>query len=212
MTVKASPAQRLPPGQVLTRKWPVLTYGETPKFDPATWNFRCFGLVRLPVTWSWPEFVALPRVEVTSDIHCVTRWSRFDNRWEGVSIAEVFRRVEPLPEAKAVMIHADPDYTTNLLLSELNVEDALLALKHDGADLPLDHGGPCRLVVPRLYFWKSAKWVRALEFLDHNAPGFWEMNGYHLRGDPWSEERYAAQETDAMQRMRAESARRRRSR
>jgi DMSO/TMAO reductase YedYZ molybdopterin-dependent catalytic subunit len=110
------------------------------------------------------------------------------------------------------MIHADPDYTTNLLLSELNVEDALLALTHDGADLPPDHGGPCRLVVPRLYFWKSAKWIRGLEFLDHNAPGFWEMNGYHLRGDPWSEERYAAQETDAMQRMRAESARRRRSR
>jgi DMSO/TMAO reductase YedYZ molybdopterin-dependent catalytic subunit len=177
-----------------------------------TWTFACFGLVKQPVTWSWSEFVALPRVEVTSDIHCVTRWSRFDNRWEGVSIAEVLRRVEPLPEAKAVMIHADPDYTTNLLLSELNVEDALLALRHDGAELPLDHGGPCRLVVPRLYFWKSAKWVRALEFLDHNAPGFWEMNGYHLRGDPWSEERYAAQETDAMQRMRAESARQRRSR
>jgi len=212
MTVKATPAQRLPPGQVLTKKWPVLTYGETPLFDPATWNFRCFGLVRQRVTWSWSEFLALPRLEVTSDIHCVTRWSRFDNRWEGVSIAEVLRRVEPLPEAKAVMIHADPDYTTNLLLSELNVEDALLALKHDGADLPPDHGGPCRLVVPRLYFWKSAKWVRALEFLDHNAPGFWEMNGYHLRGDPWSEERYAAQETNAMQRMRAESARRRRSR
>ncbi|HZI73060.1 MAG TPA: sulfite oxidase-like oxidoreductase [Gemmatimonadales bacterium] len=214
MTVnaKATPAQRLPPGQVLTKKWPVLTYGETPRFDPATWNFRCFGLVRQPVTWSWSEFLALPRFEVTSDIHCVTRWSRFDNRWEGVSIAEVLRRVEPLPEARAVVIHADPDYTTNLLLSELNVEDALLALKHDGADLPADHGGPSRLVVPRLYFWKSAKWVRALEFLDHNAPGFWEMNGYHLRGDPWSEERYAAQETDAMQRMRAESARRRRSR
>lgn len=210
--MKATPAQRLPPGQVLTKKWPVLTYGETPRFDPTTWNFRCFGLVKQPVTWSWPEFVALPRIELTSDIHCVTRWSRFDNRWEGVSIAEVLRRVEPLPEAKAVMIHADPDYTTNLLLSELNVEDALLALKHDEADLPPDHGGPCRLVVPRLYFWKSAKWVRALEFLDHNAPGFWEMNGYHLRGDPWSEERYAAQETDAMQRMRAESARRRRSR
>jgi DMSO/TMAO reductase YedYZ molybdopterin-dependent catalytic subunit len=210
--MKADAVDRLPPGQVLTKKWPVLTYGETPRCDPATWNFRCFGLVRRPVTWSWPEFVALPRLEVTSDIHCVTRWSRFDNRWEGVSISEVLRRVDPLPEAKAVVIHADPDYTTNLLLSELNVEDALLALKHDGADLPPDHGGPCRLVVPRLYFWKSAKWVRALEFLDHNAPGFWEMNGYHLRGDPWSEERYAAQETDAMQRMRAESARRRRSR
>lgn len=203
--------ERLPAGQVLTKKWPVLTYGETPGFNPATWTFRCFGLVKQPVTWTWPEFLALPRIQSTSDIHCVTRWSRFDNQWEGVAVADIFRRLEILPEAKAVMIHADPDYTTNLLLEDLRDEAALLALKHDGADLPVEHGGPCRLVVPKLYFWKSAKWVRGFEFLDHNAPGFWEVNGYHLRADPWKEERYAAQETDAMQRMRAESARRRRS-
>jgi DMSO/TMAO reductase YedYZ molybdopterin-dependent catalytic subunit len=201
---------RLPRGQVLTKKWPVLTYGETPKLDLASWSFRCVGSVQEPVAWSWPEFLALPRAQVTSDVHCVTRWSRFDNRWEGVAVAEILRRIRILPEATAVMVHADPDYTTNLLLEDLASADALLAYKHDGEDLAVEHGGPCRLVVPRLYFWKSAKWVRGFEFLDHNAPGFWEQNGYHLRADPWREERYSAQETDAMQRMRAESARRRR--
>jgi len=201
---------RLPRGQVLTRKWPVLTYGETPRLDLTSWTFRCFGLVQEPVTWTWKEFLELPRVEVTSDVHCVTRWSRFDNRWGGVAVSEILRRARVLPQANAVMVHADPDYTTNILLTDLVSEDALLAYQHDGAPLPVDHGGPCRLVVPRLYFWKSAKWVRGFEFLDHNAPGFWEQNGYHLRADPWKEERFAAQETDAMQRMRAESARRRR--
>jgi len=206
---EATQHDRLPRGQVLTRKWPVLTYGETPRLDLASWKFRCFGLVQQPVSWTWQEFLALPRVEVTSDVHCVTRWSRFDNRWEGVAVAEILRRRRVLPQAKAVMVYADPDYTTNLLLEDLATDGALLAYKHDGQDLPVEHGGPCRLVVPRLYFWKSAKWIRGFEFLDHNAPGFWEQNGYHLRADPWREERYAAQETDAMQRMRAESARRR---
>jgi DMSO/TMAO reductase YedYZ molybdopterin-dependent catalytic subunit len=207
---EAAQHDRLPRGQVLTKKWPVLTYGETPPLDLAHWSFRCFGLVQEPVTWTWPEFLQLPRVRVTSDIHCVTRWSRFDNEWEGVAVSEILGRVRVLPHATAVMVHADPDYTTNLLLEDIRNEDALLAYKHDGEDLPVEHGGPCRLVVPRLYFWKSAKWVRGFEFLDHNAPGFWEQNGYHLRADPWREERYAAQETNAMQRMRAESARRRR--
>jgi DMSO/TMAO reductase YedYZ molybdopterin-dependent catalytic subunit len=205
------PTERLPPGQVLTRKWPVLTYGETPKLDLASWSFRCFGLVQEPVSWSWSEFLRLPRVSVTSDVHCVTRWSRYDNRWEGVAVSEILRRVAVQPGAIAMTVHADPNYTTNLLLSDLQGDDVLLAYRHDGEDLPVEHGGPCRLVVPRLYFWKSAKWVRAFEFLDHNAPGFWEVNGYHLRADPWRDERYSGQETDAMQRMRAESARRRRA-
>ena len=209
---QARATERLPPGQVLTRKWPVLTYGETPKLDLASWSFRCFGLVQEPVTWSWSEFLGLPRVSITSDVHCVTRWSRYDNRWEGVAVSEIIRRVGVLPAALAVTVHADPDYTTNLLLPDLQGDDVLLAYRHDGEDLPVEHGGPCRLVVPRLYFWKSAKWVRGFEFLDHNAPGFWEVNGYHLRADPWREERYSGQETDAMQRMRAESARRRRAR
>jgi DMSO/TMAO reductase YedYZ molybdopterin-dependent catalytic subunit len=204
--------ERVPPGQVLTKKWPVLTYGETPVVDLRTWRFRCFGLVEKEVSWTWEEFVRLPRVAVRSDIHCVTRWSRFDNLWEGVSMREILTHVKVRPEAISVMVHTEQGYTTNVLLADLDKEDVLLALKHDGAELPAEHGGPCRLVVPSLYFWKSAKWVRAFEFLDFDAPGFWEMNGYHLRADPWREERYSHEETDAMQRMRAEAARRLRGR
>jgi len=203
-------AARVPPGQVLTAKWPVLTYGRTPRFDPRTWTFRCFGLVEREVVWTWPEFLALPRVRMVSDIHCVTRWSRLDNEWEGVSIREIMARVGPRPEAAFVLQHADPDYTTNISLGDLIDDDVLLALRHNGRDLAPDHGGPMRLVVPKLYFWKSAKWLRAFEFLEVNPPGFWEQNGYHMRGDPWNDERYADQETRAMQQMRAEAARARR--
>jgi DMSO/TMAO reductase YedYZ molybdopterin-dependent catalytic subunit len=128
-----------------------------------------------------------------------------------VAVSEILRRARVKSEATAVMVHAEQDYTTNVLLEDLRDDDVVLAIKHDGRDLPAEHGGPCRLVVPRLYFWKSAKWARGFEFIDVNAPGFWEMNGYHLRADPWKEERYSAQETNAMQRMRAESARRRRA-
>jgi len=213
MTDEAAPAGgRLPPGQVLTQKWPVLTYGATPRTDRAAWSFRVHGLVAAEVSWTWKEFLELPRVRVTSDIHCVTRWSRFDNRWEGVSVGEIFRRAPVLPGAVAVMAHSEGGYTTNIALSDLLQEDALLAIRHDGDDLPIEHGGPCRLVVPKLYFWKSAKWVRAFEVMDVNAPGFWEENGYHMRADPFREERFSDQETDAMQRMRAESARTRRGR
>jgi DMSO/TMAO reductase YedYZ molybdopterin-dependent catalytic subunit len=203
---------RLPPGQVLTEKWPVLPYGDTPRVDLSRWTFRCFGLVDGEVSWTWAEFTRLPQIEVTSDVHCVTRWSRFDNRWKGVPVREILARVKVRPEAVAVMVHAEQGYTTNLALEDLRAGDALFALEHDGAPLPPDHGGPCRLVVPHLYFWKSAKWVRGFEFLDANAPGFWEVNGYHLRADPWQEERYADQETRAMQRLRAEAARQRRGR
>ena len=205
-------ARRTPPGQVLTRKWPVLTYGLTPRFDPRTWSFRCFGLVEREIRFTWEEFLALPRTEITCDIHCVTHWSRLDNRFEGVAMREILGRVAPKPEAKYVLVHADPDYTTNLPLAAMLDDDVLLALKHDGQDLTPDHGGPLRLVVPKLYFWKSAKWVRGLEFLDVNQPGFWELNGYHMNADPCAEERYSDQETHAMQTMRAEAARRLRSR
>ena len=205
-------ADRLPPGQALTAKWPVLTYGETPRTDLRTWTFRCRGRVAREVAWSWEEFLALPRVENVSDIHCVTRWSRFDNRWEGVSVREILRRVEIAPGAAAVMVRSEGGYETNVALDDLRADDVLLAIKHDGRDLPVEHGGPCRLVVPNLYFWKSAKWVREFEFLDVDAPGFWEENGYHLRGDPFREERFSDQETDAMQRMRSEAARRLRRR
>ncbi|HSB80756.1 MAG TPA: sulfite oxidase-like oxidoreductase [Candidatus Methylomirabilis sp.] len=205
-------SNRIPPGQQLTQKWPVLSYGATPGFDPRAWTFRCFGLVEQEVVWTWQEFLALPRVEITSDIHCVTHWSRLDNRWEGVHIREVLQRVRLRPEAKAVMIHADPNYTTNVALQDLLGDDVLLALKHDGQALSPDHGGPCRLVIPKLYFWKSAKWVRGFEFLDVNPHGFWEVNGYHMHADPWQEERYSGQETRAMQQMRAEAARKFRQR
>jgi DMSO/TMAO reductase YedYZ molybdopterin-dependent catalytic subunit len=210
MSTEAETSVRLPPGQVLTQKWPVLTFGATPDVDLETWTFRCYGLVDTEVSWTWREFLELPRVEVTSDIHCVTRWSRFDNRWEGVAVREILGRAKVRPEAVALMAHSEGGYTTNIALSDLQHDDVLLAFRHDGKDLEPDHGGPCRLVVPKLYFWKSAKWVRALELLDVNSPGFWEVNGYHLLADPWKEERYSDQETDAMQRMRAESARRRR--
>jgi DMSO/TMAO reductase YedYZ molybdopterin-dependent catalytic subunit len=203
---------RVPPGQTLTGKWPVLTYGLTPRFDPTRWTFRCFGLVEREVTFTWEEFLALPRVTITSDVHCVTRWSKLDNVWEGVHIREIMKRVTPLPEARYVMQHADPDYTTNVALGDLLDDDVVLALKHNGRDLEPDHGGPVRLVLPKLYFWKSAKWLRAFEFLDVNPPGFWEQNGYHMRADPWREERYSDGETTAMQKMRAEAARRLRER
>jgi len=202
--------ERLPPGQVRTAKWPVLTYGETPRIDLASWTLRCFGLVEREKTWSWEQFSQLPRVDVTSDIHYVTRWSRFDNRWRGVAFREIARQVGIAPGAIAVMVHADSDYTTNVALEDLLDDDVLLATEHDGRPLGAEHGGPCRLVVPKLYFWKSAKWVRRLEFLDVDPPGFWEENGYHLHADPWREERYSDGETDAMQRMRSEAARRRR--
>jgi DMSO/TMAO reductase YedYZ molybdopterin-dependent catalytic subunit len=145
-------------------------------------------------------------------VHCVTHWSRFDNRWKGVPVREVLTRAKVRPEAVAVIVHAEQGYATNVSLADLGGDDVLLALEHDGAPLPAEHGGPCRLVVPRLYFWKSAKWVRGFELLDLNAPGFWEVNGYHLRADPWKEQRYSDQETHAMQRMRAEAARRSRGR
>jgi DMSO/TMAO reductase YedYZ molybdopterin-dependent catalytic subunit len=212
LTTATETRDRLPPGQVLTRKWPVLTYGETPRIETKEWTFRCYGLVEEEVSWTWAEFLKLPRVQVTSDIHCVTRWSRFDNHWEGVDVREVLARVRLRPGAVAVMAHTHEGYTTNVPLSDLQDGRALLALRHDGGDLPSEHGGPCRLLIPKLYFWKSAKWIRSFEFLDVNAPGFWEVNGYHLHADPWKEERYSDQETDAMQRMRSEAAHRLRGR
>jgi DMSO/TMAO reductase YedYZ molybdopterin-dependent catalytic subunit len=203
-------AARVPPGQSLTTKWPVLTYGRTPRFDPARWTFRCFGLVEREVSWTWEEFLRLPRVTVRSDIHCVTHWSRLDNTWEGVPVRAILEACRPLPGARFALQHADPDYTTNTAIEDLRDDDVVLALKHDGRDLAPEHGGPMRLVLPKLYFWKSSKWLRAFEFLDVNPPGFWEQNGYHMHGDPWTEERYSGGETRAMQHMRADATRKRR--
>ena len=189
----ASPRQepRLPPGQVRTDKWPVLHYGSVPRVDLAAWDFRVFGLVKEPARWTFDELLQLPQVEVRSDIHCVTRWSRFDNLWQGVSFKEVLRRVQVEPGARFAVIHAEQGFTTNLPLSELSQDDVLLAHKHDGQDLTPEHGWPLRLVVPRRYFWKSAKWIRGVELVAEDRQGFWEQNGYHNDADPWKEQRYA---------------------
>ena len=188
-----SPRQepRLPPGQVQTQKWPVLHYGSVPRVDLAKWSLRVDGLVEHLQQWSWQEFQALPRVQVLSDIHCVTRWSRYDNRWEGVALKEVLRRAVPEAAARFAVIHAAQGFTTNLPISELEQDDVLLADKHDGEPLTPDHGWPLRLVAPRRYFWKSAKWIERIELVETDAPGFWERNGYHNEADPWREERFS---------------------
>jgi len=182
---------RLPPGQSLTLKWPVLHYGSVPRFDPATWEFRVYGLVANPARWGWAEFSKLPRVERTSDFHCVTRWSRFDNRWNGVAVREILKLVQPRPEARYVLVHAEQGYTANVPLVDLDREGVLIATHHDGEPLSPDHGYPARLIVPHLYGWKSVKWLRGFEFLDQDAAGFWEQNGYHMYGDPWKEQRHS---------------------
>ena len=184
-------SDRLPPGQRLTDGWPMLTYGSTPRIDLATWEFLIFGLVAEERRLSWDEFQALPQTSDTSDIHCVTTWSRYDNRWEGVRFRDLMALVEVLPEAREVMFHSYGGYTTNVPLDQLLGDDVLLAHTHDGQPIEREHGGPLRGVVPQLYFWKSAKWVRGVEFLPEVRPGFWEMYGYHIHGDPWKEQRYA---------------------
>jgi DMSO/TMAO reductase YedYZ molybdopterin-dependent catalytic subunit len=184
-------SDRLPPGQVLTSKWPVLHYGDVPVVDLATWRFTATGEVEASVVWTWEEFLSLPQVERTSDIHCVTRWSRFDNRWTGVPTRVVLDRVRPTPSAQYVLVHAAGGFTTNLPLADFAGDDCLFAYMHDGAPLPREHGGPLRLVVPRLYFWKSAKWVTGIELRAGDVAGFWERNGYHMRGDPWRQERFS---------------------
>jgi DMSO/TMAO reductase YedYZ molybdopterin-dependent catalytic subunit len=181
---------RLPPGQAATLKWPVLQYGSVPSFDPARWDFRISGLVEQPVRLTWDEFNRLPKSTVTSDFHCVTRWSRFDNHWQGVLFRDVLMLVKLLPRAAYVLVHAEQGYTANVPLADLNRDNVLFATHHDGQPLEPDHGYPLRLVVPHLYAWKSVKWVRGLEFLDHDAPGFWEQNGYHMYGDPFKEQRF----------------------
>lgn len=182
---------RVPPGQAVTQKWPVLHYGDIPRVDLKTWDFRLFGLVEQPVTLTWDQFKQLPRTTVHCDIHCVTRWSRLDNTFEGVAVRDLFDLVQRQPEARFVTIHAEHGFTTNLPLDDLLQSNVLLADTHDGAPLAPEHGWPLRLVVPHLYFWKSAKWVRGFELRATDRPGFWEQYGYHMRGDPWKEERYS---------------------
>jgi DMSO/TMAO reductase YedYZ molybdopterin-dependent catalytic subunit len=182
---------RLPPGQVKTEKWPVLHHGQVPTVELAKWDLVVDGRVSRPQRWSWEEFQALPRTRVHSDIHCVTRWSRYDNLWEGVSLREVIGRASAETDARFAILHAELGFTTNLPLMELLQDDVLLADRHDGEPLTPEHGWPLRLVVPRRYFWKSAKWIRRIELVAADQPGFWERNGYHNEADPWREERFS---------------------
>ena len=181
---------RLPPGQRLTDGWPVLHYGSIPNVDLGAWELKIFGLVEQEVTLSWEQFNALPQQDSRSDIHCVTTWSKYDNDWAGVPFVDLQALVRVKPEAQHVIFHSYGGYTTNVPLAEVQGPENMLVHTHNGAPLTGEHGGPLRGLVPALYFWKSAKWVRGIEFVASDRPGFWEMYGYHMHGDPWTEERY----------------------
>jgi DMSO/TMAO reductase YedYZ molybdopterin-dependent catalytic subunit len=183
--------ERLPPGQYYTERYPVLHVGDVPDADLAMWSLRVSGLVNHDRTFTWDELHALPVVDIVADIHCVTKWSKFDTRWTGVRVRDVFDACGGTSDhATHVVQHAEHGYTTNTPLHDVLADNALLAWSFDGQPLAPEHGGPLRMVVPRLYFWKSAKWLRGLEVLDHDTPGFWERNGYHNVGDPWREQRF----------------------
>lgn len=188
---------RLPPGQSLTLKWPVLHEGSVPRTDLRTWDFHIDGLVETPVRLTWEEFNKLPRTEIRCDLHCVTRWSRFNNRFEGVPFTEVMKLVVPKPaspgggpEARFALLRGEHGYTTNLPLEDLMQPTTIFAFSHDGEPLTADHGYPLRLIVPHLYLWKSVKWARGFALTADDEPGFWEQNGYHMYGDPWKEQRF----------------------
>ena len=186
-------SERLPPGQYFTDRFPVLHVGTAPEYpDLSTWDLRLFGLVAEPKALSWAEVCALPAAAVTTDLHCVTKWSKFDTAWKGARFADVMALVDVAPEATHLMLHSEYGYTTNLPLADVTGDRvALLAYEHDGKPLERDHGYPLRFFVPHLYFWKSAKWLRGIEFLAADQPGFWERNGYHNYGDPFREQRYS---------------------
>ncbi|WP_022723619.1 molybdopterin-dependent oxidoreductase [Rhodopseudomonas sp. B29] len=187
----ATDRARLPPGQYLTPEFPVLTAGPTIHTPLDRWKLALQNGGSLVATWTWAEFEALPQTDLQTDIHCVTQWSKFDTRWRGVTIDDIFRAADlAVPPTGYLMAHCDGGYTTNLLVSDLIDGRAMIATHYDGLPLLPSHGGPARLLLPHLYFWKSAKWVRRLAFRDKDDPGFWESRGYHLRGDPWREQRY----------------------
>jgi len=182
--------ERIPPGQYETKDFPVLSAGPTPRVALTNWTFNMEGLVETPVQWNWEQFNALPQQSFTKDIHCVTKWSKLDTNWEGVSIDTLLELVTLKPEARYVMAFSHGGYTTNLPLDDLRNGKAFIGLRYEGQALAPEHGGPARLVVPHLYFWKSAKWIKGLRFMATDKPGFWEEGGYSLYGDPWKEQRY----------------------
>ncbi len=181
---------RLPPGQRKVTDWPILDLGVKPNIPLAQWRLQIDGLVEQSLRLDWTAFQALPQSDLESDLHCVTAWSRFDNRWRGVAVMDLLERVRPKVDANFVVLHSFDTYTTNLPLIEFAAEGALLATHWEGKPLSLDHGGPVRAVIPQLYFWKSAKWLKRIEFIAADRPGFWEERGYHNYGDPWTEQRY----------------------
>lgn len=186
----ARAGERLPPGQRETRDWPVLDLGLQPEVKPEQWRLRVDGLVENPLDWSFADFTAQPQVDDVSDMHCVTAWSRFDNLWQGVAATHLASLVRPRPEARFVVFHSYDGYTTNVPRAAFEDDDVLLAHAWEGRPIPREHGGPVRIILPKLYLWKSAKWVKRIEYLASDQPGFWEVRGYHNHGDPWTEERY----------------------
>jgi DMSO/TMAO reductase YedYZ molybdopterin-dependent catalytic subunit len=182
-------ADRLPPGQYVVRDFPVLSAGPTPRTPLTDWTFSITGEVDQPRRWTWEEFGKLPSETITRDIHCVTKWSKLDTVWRGVSVDTLLQGVET--SAEYIMAYSDGGYTTNLPLADVTDGKAWVAFEFDGAPLQAEHGGPARLLVPHLYFWKSAKWVRGLRLMEDDEPGFWETYGYHIYGDPWLEQRYS---------------------
>jgi len=182
---------RVPPGQFVTERFPVLHYGSTPIYESlANWDFRVFGLVAEPLRFTWDELMALPARTQTVDIHCVTRWSKLGTTWTGIPWRDLMKLIQPAAEATHVMAHCEFGFTTNVALDVLDDDDTMLAFLYDGKPLEPDHGYPLRLLVPKKYFWKSAKWLRGVEFMADDRPGFWERNGYHMEGDPWKEQRF----------------------
>jgi len=182
--------ERVPPGQYLTEKWPILHYGPIPTFNPKTWDFRVFGRVEHELRMDWEELQKLDQTTVQADMHCVTTWSRLEQRWEGIPFSKIVELAKPPPDAKFVIAHSEYGFTANTPIEYCLRDDCLIALRANGEPLAPEHGKPARLVVPRLYAWKSAKWLRGIEFSVMDKPGFWERNGYHNVGDPWKEQRY----------------------
>jgi len=183
-------ARRLPPGQYRSEEFPVLSKGPTPRVDLATWRFTINDGPRPLVSWNWSEFEALPRTAIQRDIHCVTKWSKFDTRWEGVSIDDLFAAAKLTPPTPYLLAQSYDGYDTNVLVADLVDGKAMIATRYDGQPITPEHGGPARLLVPHLYFWKSAKWIKGLRFTARDEAGFWELRGYHMYGDPWREQRY----------------------
>jgi DMSO/TMAO reductase YedYZ molybdopterin-dependent catalytic subunit len=181
---------RIPPGQYLTERFPVLTYGKNPKYDLNDWSLSIRGEVEEPFSLRWDELMAMPQHEITTDIHCVTRWSKLDTTWVGVRVSDLLERAKVKPTGTHVMAHSDGGYTTNIPVSALLDDDVLVAHTYDGKPLEHDHGAPLRLLVPKRYFWKSAKFLRQLEVMPQDKEGFWELNGYHNDADPWKEQRH----------------------